>query len=221
MRAIGLRAAAGLMLVACGFDTGGVASGTASVGGDETTTSTAGDDAPDDGPGSADDDDADADASATTPDSGNPTGSDDPTAEPTSDPTAEPTTTGDEQGSTGVLESTTDGGESTTGVVDPTTDGGDDLPPENPYPNCSGEDVCADAAQNCIELTNQWDDVLANACAPPCDVVEDCPGAPQGNATPACVSGFCRLECDESTTCPDDMMCWEVYMAPDVCLYPD
>ncbi len=223
MRGIGLRAAAGVMLVACGFDTGGVASGSASVGSAGEDASTGGDDdaSDDDGPETADE--GNLDDPSTTPESGDPSGDDDPSAEGTTDPSGDPTTTtGDDQGTTGV-EPTTDSGDPTTGaMMESSSDGGDDMPPENPYPNCSGDDVCADAEQNCIELTNQWGQVVANACAPPCEDVEDCPGPPQGDATPACVDGYCRLECDmATTTCPDDTQCYGVYMQPDVCLYPD
>ena len=223
MRVIGRLGLVGVWIVGCGFDTGGVASGGASVGdaGDETTTMAEGDDdAPDDGPGPGDDDDD----SATTPESGDPSSADDPSGEPTSDPSGDPTTTteGDELGTSGVIEPTTDSGDPTTTTMDPTTDDGDEMPPENPYPNCSGPNTCEDGAQNCIELTPfmSWG-VTAHACAPPCEGEGDCP-APQGDATPACVSGFCRLHCDpDATTCPEGMQCYEVYDDPDVCLYPD
>jgi hypothetical protein len=223
MRVIGRLGLVGVWIVGCGFDTGGVASGGASVGddGNDTTTAAEGDDdAPDDGPGPGDDDD---DASATTPESGDPSSADDPSGEPTSDPSGDPTTTdGDDEGTSGVIDPSTDTGDPSSTTTDPMTDGGDEMPPENPYPNCSGPNTCEDGTQNCIELTPfmSWD-VTAHACAPPCEGEGDCP-APQGDAMPACVSGFCRLHCDpDATTCPDGMQCYEVFDDPDVCLYPD
>jgi hypothetical protein len=213
----------GALLGGCGFDTGGVASGGASVGtlgGPTTGTGTddaakeeeAEDDAPEGGAGVDDGGDAPVtDAATSDPGDG------DATADPTGDPTTRTTTA--EEGSSGGSDPTTGGSDPTTGGSDPTTSG-DDGPTVPPYPNCSAPDTCEDAMQECYEYFN-WGTLIANICMPPCVVPADCPPAREGTAMAVCwEDGFCRLDCTGGLMCPAEMDCILIDGGLSRCAYP-
>jgi hypothetical protein len=57
-----------------------------------------------------------------------------------------------------------------------------------------------------------------DVCVPGCEVVEDCPVPPTGDATVTCVGTptGCVLDCSNGETCPDGMEC-----APtNACMWP-
>jgi len=194
-----------LFLAGCGFETGGVATGTASVGSaDETAGGTAsgegdeGDESPGDG---------DATSASTTM-----TSTTDPTGDPTTEPGEATTDPVDpSQGDSG----STDAGETTTATTattegEATTDPSDSGVTPGSYPNCSAPNTCADGTEDCLEVT-YMKAVVGHLCVPPCDQDSDCPVPESGNATPYCPEEFgiyyCRLSCDGGLTCPDGMDC--------------
>ena len=222
MRRFGLVAWSAVLIAGCGFDTGGVGSGGATIGTvgtpDETTTESQDGD-PDAGADTAPEGEAgDAPATAATDD---PTA--DPTTDPTDDPSADPTTATDGGSSGSVIDPTTGAVDPTTGVVDPTTDGGEAGGPTDPlYPTCSGANVCADGSQDCYEFVDQNYNVVANICVPPCLSDADCPMPETGTAMPYCsdFSFFCRLSCDDGLTCPNGMACYLLDNGANRCSYP-
>jgi hypothetical protein len=223
MPRFGLVAWGAVLLGGCGFDTGGVASGSASIGSVGNDTESADDDAATDADADAADDDDGDDAPATTAATADPTG--DPTTDPTGDPTTDPTgdpTTDASAGSTGMIDPTTGVVDPTTGMVDPSTDAGDDGPPGDPlYPNCNGPNTCADGTQDCLEFIDGNSNVVANLCVPACVEDGDCQPPATGTAAPYCsdFSFFCRLDCAGGLTCPNGMSCYSLTNGTNRCAY--
>lgn len=202
-------------LLACGFDTGGVMSGSASIGsaGDDDTGA-ADDVHVDDGPGTGQEAEGESADPSTTGATDDPTADDgDPTTNPTLDSTTGDTLDPSTDGSDG----TTDPSGGTTMGVDPSTTGTDDGTPTTEYPNCSGPNMCAAADEDCLQFFIDGN-VVANLCMPPCTITADCPPVDSGNAVPFCDSGFCRLSCDAGESCPTGMTCHNV-MGPELCAY--
>lgn len=201
-------------LLACGFDTGGVMSGSVSnsVGGDDDTGA-ADDVNVEEGPGSGQEADGETSDPSATSASSNPTSDGDPTTDPTGDGTTA-ATDASAGTSTGAIDPST-----SSGMIDPSTDASDGGTPDDPqYPNCNGVNTCASADQDCLQFSDINMVVMANVCMPPCSVSEDCPPPATGNAVPFCELGFCRLSCNLGETCPSDMTCHEV-MGPELCAY--
>jgi hypothetical protein len=222
MPRFGLVACSALLLAGCGFDTGGVGSGSASIGSvgpqDESASEPASegqDEDPEAGEDTAPGGDG-GDAPATT------AATDDPTADPTTDPSGDPTTATEGGSSGAMVEPTTGVIDPTTGALDPTTGGAEEGSVPDPiYPTCSGANVCADPTQDCYEFVDQGYNVVANVCVPPCLVDADCPAPDTGTAMPYCsdFSFYCRLSCDGGLTCPNGMACYLLTNNTNRCSY--
>jgi hypothetical protein len=217
------------VLVACGFDTGGVASGSASVG-DAGTTS-----ADDSGAETFSSLDSSASSAGTNP------GSSDPSASVTTDASASSDggpasadvstdpSAGDSAGSSGAGETTTTAGSAsdatatgTTTLPTTTESGGSSDDPG--FPNCSRPNVCADPNQNCLEVADNLGAIVANICVPVPGCLGDgeCPQPATGTAVSYCSGYFngCMLDCNGGATCPDNMQCYDIGGGYFRCFYP-
>jgi hypothetical protein len=207
-----------VLLAGCGFDTGGVGSGGASIGiGSQGEGAGESDEGPETGAETGPEGGG-GEAPATTAATDDPTA--DPTTDPSGDPSGDPTT---HEGSSGdMIDPTTGVIDPTTGIVDPTTEGGEGGGVPDPiYPTCSGANACADPTQDCLEFVDGSYNVVANLCVPACLSDSDCPAPDTGTAMPYCsdFAFFCRLSCDDGLTCPNGMACYALTDGTNRCAY--
>ncbi|HWB74748.1 MAG TPA: hypothetical protein VG755_07325 [Nannocystaceae bacterium] len=189
-------------LGACGFDSGGIATGSNSNGMLDSAGDTSGD--------------ASTTQSTTTsmtsttasttmpsttvseetgPATTMPGTTENPTEPTTSDPTLDPTDTASSSGAN-TNATSSEGGSS--------SEGG---PPGEPYyEDCSGEGDCGSG--ECYVYVDGMSNPLAHVCYIPC-MGMPCPPPPNGTADPIC-NGLdrCVLDCGGGATCPTGMDCY-------------
>jgi hypothetical protein len=178
------------------FDSGGVGSGSASVGEDATSDADA----------SASADAADAETTRDAETDGGPS--------TTTTPLDSTTTSTSASADDGAADASTSTGPDTAESAGST--GG---PTASPYANCSREAECVDATQECIQYI-AIDEIVAQLCSPTCRTTDDCPAPDTGTALPVCrASDNCLLDCSGGLACPDGMECLQTKLSMR-CAYP-
>lgn len=203
-------------LVACGFDAGGIATGSNTNGMLDTASDTSGDASTTQSTTTAM---TGTSASTTMPsttvseETGPATtmpGTTENPSEPTSDATLDPTDTASSSSAGTVSAGTSsDGGGSS-------SDGG--LPGEPYYADCDNMADCGSG--ECYAYVDGGGDSLAHVCYIPC-MGMPCPAPSSGTATPYC-NGLdrCVLDC-EVGMCPTGMACYQLDVGTFRCSWPD